>query len=82
MLARVRVGRQPTALADGRTSMRIVVDTDKCIGTGVCVAACPEVFSQTDDGTVIVLNSAPGPELEADVDHAIAVCPAACIRRE
>jgi ferredoxin len=62
--------------------MRIVVDTDRCIGTGVCVAACPEVFDQTDDGTVIVLNSTPGPELASKVDKAIAVCPAGCISRE
>jgi ferredoxin len=62
--------------------MNVFVDTDRCIGTGVCVAACPEVFDQSDDGTVIVLNASPGPELESKVDNAIAVCPAACIWRE
>jgi ferredoxin len=62
--------------------LKIIVDKDKCIGTGECVAAAPEVFSQSDDGIVILLNPTPGPALESDVDRAIAVCPAACIWRE
>jgi len=40
--------------------MRIVADTDVCVGAGQCVLTDPTMFDQSeDDGTVIVLVEHP-----------------------
>jgi ferredoxin len=31
--------------------MRVEIDADRCIGSGACVIACPEVFSQDEGGS-------------------------------
>jgi ferredoxin len=59
--------------------MQISVDTDKCIASGGCVFACPEVFDQDDDGIVVLLNANPPEELRDKVNEAIDACPAAVI---
>ncbi|TWV53857.1 ferredoxin [Streptomyces misionensis] len=61
--------------------MRIEVDEDLCCGAGSCVLAAPTVFDQNDDdGTVLLLDPAPGAELGAAVREAAARCPTAAIR--
>ncbi len=30
--------------------VKVTVDQEKCIGCGLCVAVCPEVFELGDDG--------------------------------
>jgi len=55
--------------------MRIVADTDVCIGAGQCVLTDPEVFDQDDDGTVVVLQEAPEGEHEAGAREAVKLCP-------
>ncbi|MBD0735119.1 ferredoxin [Streptomyces sp. CBMA29] len=63
--------------------MRIVVDADKCVAAGQCVAAAMDVFDQNDqDGTVVLLDQNPPPELAEDVRNAAAVCPALAISIE
>ncbi|WP_327312119.1 ferredoxin [Streptomyces sp. NBC_01235] len=63
--------------------MKVVVDEEKCVAAGQCVAAAMEVFDQRDeDGIVVLLNENPGPELADDVRNAAAVCPALAIRIE
>jgi ferredoxin len=62
--------------------MQISVDHDKCIASGACVLAAPEVFDQDDDGIVVVLQENPGPELEESALAAIRACPAAVIWTE
>ncbi|MFJ9244924.1 MULTISPECIES: 4Fe-4S domain-containing protein [unclassified Streptomyces] len=61
--------------------MKVVVDEDKCVAAGQCVAAAADVFDQRDeDGVVVLLTEHPPPEVADDVRTAAAVCPALAIR--
>jgi len=61
--------------------MRVELDEPKCVASGQCVMASPEVFDQRDDdGVAIVLEERPADELLDDVREAVAICPAAAIR--
>ncbi|MQY21547.1 ferredoxin [Nocardia macrotermitis] len=63
--------------------MKVVIDEEKCVAAGQCVAAAAEVFDQRDeDGIVVLLNANPPAELADDVRQAAAVCPALAIRIE
>ncbi len=63
--------------------MKVVVDEDKCVAAGQCVAAAADVFDQRDeDGIVVLLAENPAPERAADVRTAAASCPALAIRIE
>jgi ferredoxin len=60
--------------------MKILIDEDKCIAAGQCVAAAAAVFDQRDeDGIVVLVDENPPAELAADVRQAAAMCPAAAI---
>lgn len=60
--------------------MWVHVDADRCVAAGQCASLAPEVFDQRDeDGVVILLEEAPGPELHAAVRESAMVCPAAAI---
>lgn len=59
--------------------MRVEIDADKCIGSGACVIACPEVFSQDEGGVVILLDPAPPSEVHEQVREAFRACPAEVI---
>ncbi|MGN5238365.1 ferredoxin [Rhodococcus sp. SJ-3] len=60
--------------------MKVVADTQKCIGSGMCVLHMPEVFDQRDDdGVVVLLTENPGPELHNDVRESAIACPASAI---
>ncbi|MFG2377897.1 ferredoxin [Streptomyces sp. NPDC048504] len=61
--------------------MKVELDEPKCVASGQCVVAAPDVFDQRDEGGVaILLEEQPGAELLDDVREAVAVCPAAAIR--
>ncbi|MFJ8927545.1 ferredoxin [Streptomyces sp. NPDC102364] len=63
--------------------MKVVIEQDKCVAAGQCVAAAMDVFDQReDDGIVVLLDEHPAPELADDVQQAAAVCPALAIRIE
>ncbi|MFH9964510.1 ferredoxin [Streptomyces mirabilis] len=63
--------------------MKVVVDEEKCVAAGQCVAAAMDVFDQRDeDGIVVLLNENPSPEVADDVRNAAAVCPALAIHIE
>lgn len=63
--------------------MRIIVDTDKCIGSGNCVLACRELFAQNeDDGLIRVLNTSPSLSLLPHIKQAVQDCPALVFRLE
>ncbi|GLZ39708.1 ferredoxin [Actinokineospora sp. NBRC 105648] len=60
--------------------MRITLEQDRCVGAGQCALTAPEVFDQSeDDGTVVLLRATPAAEQEADVEVAVALCPAQVI---
>jgi ferredoxin len=60
--------------------MRVIVDTEKCIASGSCVTADPDVFDQREeDGIVILLEENPSPEHLEAVQKAARVCPAMAI---
>jgi len=63
--------------------MKVVVDEEKCVAAGQCVAIVAEVFDQRDeDGIVVLLTENPAPQLADDVRTAAASCPALAIRIE
>jgi ferredoxin len=59
--------------------MQVEIDADKCIGSGACVIACPEVFSQDEGGVVILLEPSPPPGVHEQVREAVRACPAEVI---
>lgn len=57
--------------------MKVTALTSRCIGSGVCVLTCSQVFSQREeDGVVELLQAHPAPELLPKVQQAVAACPA------
>jgi ferredoxin len=56
--------------------MKIVADTNVCIGAGQCVLTEPALFDQSEeDGTVIVLNAEPEGEFADKAREAVRICP-------
>ena len=39
--------------------MKAKVDTDTCIGCGLCVTTCPEVYEMKDDKAVVMVAVVP-----------------------
>jgi ferredoxin len=63
--------------------LKVVVDEQKCVAAGQCVASAADVFDQRDeDGVVVLLDENPPPELAVAVREAAAVCPALAIHIE
>ena len=59
--------------------MRPEIDESLCIGDGICVDICPEVFEMRDDNLAHVINEDPGSELHDAVSEATDACPTAAI---
>ena len=60
--------------------MKVVADSAKCCGSGMCVLTDPAVFDQSeDDGTVVVLVPEPSEDHHAAAREAAALCPAGAI---
>jgi ferredoxin len=63
--------------------MRVTIDQTKCIASGQCVLAAPDVFDQREeDGIVVLLHSNPCPERAEDIRRAATLCPAMAIAVE
>lgn len=62
--------------------MRITTQPAKCIASGACRLAAPQVFGQDEDGVVTVLLADPPDELKASARAAAIGCPAAVITIE
>jgi ferredoxin len=61
--------------------MRVAVDVERCRGAGQCALTAPQVFDQDEeDGTVVVLNDEPPPQLYGAVRNAAGLCPNSVIQ--
>jgi len=61
--------------------MRVELDEPKCVASGQCVMAAPDVFDQReDDGVAFLLTEEPADEQLDSVRESVAICPAAAIR--
>lgn len=55
--------------------MRVEVDWDRCIGSGMCTTIAPALFDLDDDGAMIVVKETPEPDQERSLLDAVACCP-------
>lgn len=58
-------------------AVKLTVNTDACIGCGLCVGNYPEAFEFDDEGKATVVAELD----EATAEDAIANCPAAAIEK-
>ena len=59
---------------------KFYIDTDECIGCGVCSDSCPDVFGMTDDNIAEIINMEGASEEE--IQDAMDSCPVNCIHWE
>ncbi|MFD5079330.1 ferredoxin [Streptomyces sp. NPDC058371] len=60
--------------------MKVLLDQDKCVGSGQCVLAAPDVFDQRDeDGIAVLLEANPPADQHEDTREAARICPALAI---
>jgi ferredoxin len=63
--------------------VKVTVDQDKCVSSGMCAMNAGDVFDQRDDdGVVELLVDEPGPDLAEETRKAAAACPALAIHIE
>ena len=54
--------------------MKVTVDRDTCIGCGVCVAMCPDLFKLDDESIAIVKTNTVPPNLETEARETAESC--------
>ncbi len=59
--------------------MKVAIDRRRCLSSGYCVMEAPAVFTQDEEGLVVLLNANPPPDQHAAVKTAELACPAAVI---
>ena len=60
--------------------MKVIVDQDKCVSSGMCVMNAGDMFDQRDDdGVVLLLTDNPPLEQAENARQAAAACPALAI---
>ncbi|HEV3358430.1 MAG TPA: ferredoxin [Pseudonocardiaceae bacterium] len=60
--------------------MKVLIDQDRCVGSGQCVLAAPTVFDQRDeDGIVVLITDTPSAEAFDGTREAARICPALAI---
>jgi ferredoxin len=60
-------------------SVKVAVDRRRCISSGYCVMEAPAVFTQDEEGLVVLLDANPPPAQHAAARTAEIACPAAVI---
>jgi ferredoxin len=60
--------------------IRIVVDEDRCVGTGICESIAEDVFEVQDDGTMRLLTDEVDESDRARIEQAVARCPTAALQ--
>jgi ferredoxin len=61
--------------------MKVTVDSELCIGSGMCAMTAPAVFDQDPaEAVVVLLDPEPPPEQHEAVRAAVQRCPAAVIQ--
>ncbi|MCX5071074.1 ferredoxin [Streptomyces sp. NBC_00513] len=59
--------------------MKVEVSPDLCCGAGMCALLAPEVFDQSDEGVVLLLDARPPAAVCAAVREAADQCPCTAI---
>ncbi|MEU3169881.1 ferredoxin [Streptosporangium sp. NPDC006930] len=59
--------------------MRVNVNAQHCVGAGQCVLIAPEVFDQSDEGTVMVLVETLDDSAQIGAREAVLACPSRSI---
>jgi ferredoxin len=63
--------------------VRVIVDQERCVSSGMCVMNAADVFDQRDDdGVVELLIESPAPDQLEETRRAAAACPALAIHIE
>jgi len=71
-----------------KKKVKIILESDKCIGCGACEAVCPEFWELKGEKTTLKGSKKAGKNYELEVDDAkccedaAAACPVQCIRVE
>lgn len=60
----------------------IKVNSDVCIGCGLCYSTMPDVFSGNDEGLAVANNEAYNDSMKDSLDEVIAACPTSAISYE
>ncbi|SFP84190.1 ferredoxin [Amycolatopsis rubida] len=55
--------------------MRVNANSRTCAVSSLCVYRAPSVFSQDEDGHVVVLDHSPGEDVQDEVRRAARGCP-------